>query len=380
MNDHRIPAEVFPPGEFLLDELEARGWTQTDLADILGRDISLVNDIVRGRRGITPETARGLADAFGTSARYWLNLEAIYQLSQIDRDDDVSRRARLYAKVPIKEMIRRHWLEDSESVEVLEQRVTEFLGIVDIDEEIDLAHAARKSTSYDEPPTSAQFVWLTRARQLAKGTSARPFIHRRLDQLVEHLRLLMESPQEIRHVPRVLSDFGIRFLMVEPLPKTKIDGATFWSNGAPVVVLSLRFDRIDSFWHTLMHEIGHVWYKDGLNDRPRLDVNIVADKTPLTVVSVDVEARANEFASNAIVPREELENFIGRVRPLYSAVRVRGFAKRMKVHAGLVVGQLQHREEISYANLRKTLVPVRHFVTTSGALSDGWGQGLTVAV
>ncbi|MCH8902275.1 MAG: helix-turn-helix domain-containing protein, partial [Chloroflexi bacterium] len=78
MNETRTPAEVFPPGEFLADELAARGWSQTDLAHILGRDVNLVNDIIRGKRGITPETAQGLADAMGTSARYWLNLDAIY--------------------------------------------------------------------------------------------------------------------------------------------------------------------------------------------------------------------------------------------------------------------------------------------------------------
>jgi len=380
MNEHRIPAEVFAAGEFLLDELEARGWHQTDLAAILGRDVSLVNDIIHGRRGITPETARGLADAFGTTARYWLNLEAIYRLSQIDPDDDVTRRARLYAKVPIREMILRHWLEDSESVEVVEQRVAEFLGTKDIEQEIDFAHAARKSTPYDEPETPAQFVWLRRAKQLANGVSVRPFSHRNLGQLVERLRSLMESPEETRHVPRVLADFGIRFLLIQALPKSKIDGITFWMNSSPVIALSLRYDRIDHFWHTLMHEIGHVWFRDGLSEKLAiLDTEIVADKTPLTVIVPDYETRADEFATNAILPREEMEDFIQRVRPLYSAVRVQGFAKRMKVHAGLVVGQLQHRGEISYANLRRMLTPVRRFVEAAG-LTDGWGQALPVAV
>ena len=43
----RIPAEVFPPGEFLADELEARGWTQTEFAEMINRPQKLVNDIVR---------------------------------------------------------------------------------------------------------------------------------------------------------------------------------------------------------------------------------------------------------------------------------------------------------------------------------------------
>ena len=53
----RTPTEVFPPGEFIKEELEARGWTQTDLAAILGRPFQLVNDIITAKRTITPETA-----------------------------------------------------------------------------------------------------------------------------------------------------------------------------------------------------------------------------------------------------------------------------------------------------------------------------------
>ena len=54
----RIPAEVFPPGEFLNDELEARRSTQTEFAEIIGRPPRVVNEVIAGKRGITPETAR----------------------------------------------------------------------------------------------------------------------------------------------------------------------------------------------------------------------------------------------------------------------------------------------------------------------------------
>ncbi len=83
----KVPAEVFPPGEFLAEELEARGWSQTDFAEILGRPPRLVNEIIQGKRAISTETARGIADALGTSAEYWLNLEAIYQLRRLRSDE-----------------------------------------------------------------------------------------------------------------------------------------------------------------------------------------------------------------------------------------------------------------------------------------------------
>ena len=77
----RVPAEVFPPGEFLREELEARDWSQQELAEIMGRPARLISELISGKRAVTPETAKGLAEAFGTSPDYWMSLESQYQLS-----------------------------------------------------------------------------------------------------------------------------------------------------------------------------------------------------------------------------------------------------------------------------------------------------------
>lgn len=79
---NRIPAEVFPPGKFIADELDARGWGQIELAEILNLPARLVSELVSGKRAITLETARGLGTAFGTGPQFWLNLEHDYQLSK----------------------------------------------------------------------------------------------------------------------------------------------------------------------------------------------------------------------------------------------------------------------------------------------------------
>ena len=76
------PARVPHPGHIIRRELEARGWTQKDLADIMGRPEQAISEIVNGRKRIIPETALQLAEAFGTSADLWLNLESNYRLHQ----------------------------------------------------------------------------------------------------------------------------------------------------------------------------------------------------------------------------------------------------------------------------------------------------------
>lgn len=89
------PAEVFPPGDFIREELEARGWSQGDLARILGRPVQTINMIVNGRKSITAETAKALGLAFGTGPELWMNLEIAYQLHTApDPDPKIVRRAR----------------------------------------------------------------------------------------------------------------------------------------------------------------------------------------------------------------------------------------------------------------------------------------------
>ena len=110
---NRTPAEVFAPGEFIREELEARGWTQGDLAQIMGRPLRLVNELIAGKKQITPDTARGLAKAFGDDdALYWMNLDSAYRLSQTKPvDESVGRRAKLYSLFPVRELMKRNWIK-----------------------------------------------------------------------------------------------------------------------------------------------------------------------------------------------------------------------------------------------------------------------------
>jgi HTH-type transcriptional regulator/antitoxin HigA len=79
METDQIAARVPAPGQILRREIEARGWTQKDLAVKMGLDKQTLGQIVNGRQPITPKVARQLAAALGTSPDLWLGLEADYQ-------------------------------------------------------------------------------------------------------------------------------------------------------------------------------------------------------------------------------------------------------------------------------------------------------------
>lgn len=366
------PAEAFPPGEFLREELEERGWTQADLADIMGRPLVLVNEIISGKRGITPETAKGLAAAFGTSAELWMRLDADWQLRKVspDEPDPVAQRARVYARAPIREMIRRGWIEPTSNAASLERQLLTFFGTTRLEERFALAHAAKRN-SYTEPLTQVQEVWLARAAQIAPFVpTAAPYSASKFGATIEQLKLLTHSDREVRHVPRVLAESGVRFLVLQSLPGSKMDGVTFWlSEDEPVIAMSLRLDRIDNFWFVLMHEGKHVLDHDGL----AIDDDIMArqDEDDLP----PKERAANAFAVATLIPQEQLESFVSRVRPLYSTRHLAAFAASNHVHPALVIGQLQHRHEIPWSNFRRTMVPVRDLLASS-AVSEGWGMTL----
>lgn len=373
MTEQKATPQAIPPGAYIQEELEARGWTQTDLAEILGRPVRLVNEIISGKRQITPETAQGLAAAFGTSVELWMNLESTYRLRLANRvDESVSRRSRLYARAPIREMQRRGWIKKPADIHELEEELKRFYRVTSLDESPVLSVAARR-TANAEGLTPAQEAWCTRASHLASSIQVSGFDSSKLDDLETKLRALAAYSKEVRHLPEVFASYGIRFVVVEPLAGSKIDGAAFWLNeDSPAIAVSVRYDRIDAFWFTVMHEFSHIKHGDALS----VDTEILEEEGGSTRAPADdEEERANAEACESLIRQAELESFIRRVSPLYSKARINQFAQVIQTHPGIIIGQLQHRGEVGYYAHRDMLVKIRALVTEA-ALTDGWGKPL----
>jgi len=362
-------AEIFPPGEFLREELEARNWSQTELAEIMGRPVRLINEIIAGKKAITPETAIQLGESLGTGAEVWMNLESQYQLSKVRMADNlIARRADLYNRFPVREMTKRGWITASKSIEVLEQQFLEFFDITRLDQPLTFSHAARK-TDAEAAPTALQLAWLRRARQVASELVNGAYDEGALRSALPRLSALRTAPEETRHVARVLDECGVRFVIVEPIAGTKIDGACFWlAEDRPVVAMTLRLDRIDNFWFVLRHELEHVLQRHGRDRGYILDQEI--DSEPSDQISEE-EKVANKEAAQFCVDQAEMSGFVARVAPFFKEERVLQFAQRLNIHPGLVVGQLQRRLR-RFDLFRKHQVKVRSFVTSS-ARTDGWG-------
>lgn len=369
-----LPVEVFPPGEFLLEELEERGWSQREFAEILGRPVAAVNEIIKGKRSITPATAKELAAALGTSPFFWLNLEAAYQLHTTEPPPRrIAIEARLRSRYPVRDMVHRGWIEYSDTPEVLEGRVLEYFQVQSIEDKPTLPYAARKGATAEDDLGPTQLAWVFRVHQIANTMQVPKYSEKALREALPDLRYLITEPEAAREVPQLLEDCGVRLVIVEPLPGSKIDGVCSWLGGRspqPVIGMTLRYDRIDNFWFVLRHELEHVLQKHAAV----IDSEIFehGDDPDLP----EQERIANRAAAEFCVPQDELDHFIRRVKPLFSEYGVVGFAYSVGAHPGLVVGQLQHRLQ-RYNLLRKHLAKIRDSIVPS-AMTDGYGQLLPI--
>ncbi|HEV3298110.1 MAG TPA: HigA family addiction module antitoxin [Planctomycetaceae bacterium] len=372
---HFVTAEPFHPGEYIKDELEARGWTQDDLAQVMDLSRRQIVNLISGKSGVSADVARGLAKAFDQDAETWMRLQIVYELSlsaqkDAEKQKEIGRRAALYSKAPVADMKRRGWIPKLKDVGDLERAVCDFLGIETIDQTPSIDVAARKSTEYTHD-TVAQIAWYCRAKQMAEQVSASRYEERNFGAMIDALRPLMAYPEEVRRVPRILADWGVRLVIVEHLPKTKVDGVALWIGQSPAIALSLRHGQQDRFWFTLFHECMHIKHKHA----SAVDTDLTeGDDSGLP----ETERIVNAEASECMIPKEKLDSFIARHKPLFYRTKIIQFAQARGVHPGIVVGQLQHRKVLPMTHLQRLFVQIRPLIVGQ-ARTDGWDKMTRVA-
>lgn len=365
--------EVPLPGMYIQEELDAREWSQRDLAFILGIEEAALNKIIKGKVGISIEMSKALASAFDIDADFFSNLQKSYDLANSAAPDPaISRRALLQAKYPAREMIKRGWIKHVD-VDLLEQQLGRFFR-VDNDNDVSPVRHVAKKTNAGEKPTPIQEAWLYRVMQIAEAMDCKPYSSRALSSAVLELKDYMLDPRGVAKVPEILGKCGLRFVVVEGLPNAKIDGVCLWLDDTrPVVGMTLRHDRIDNFWFVLWHELTHVLNNDGKKEVV-IDVDLEGEKS----TDDPQEREANRSAANRCVDAGELISFCARRNNFFSERDILFFAETLKVHPGIVVGQIHNRTK-RFNLLRKYLVKIREYVLPAATI-DGWGHVAPVTI
>lgn len=366
------------PGQLIQSLLDERAWTKRVLAMVSGVDETGMNKIIAGTRPVDADMALVLHEVFPeVPPERFLFLQKQYDLAKariIARPDPGrAKRAQIFGSLPVTEMVKRGWLGDVDPKDVvsIEQGLLKFFKGRTIDEAQALPHAAKK-TNADESTTGPQLAWLYRVKEIADDMIVAKYSEQAVKQCIKKLEAFRQSPDEIRNVPHALAECGIRFLIVESLPSAKIDGVCFWMNEtSPVVAMTTRYDRIDNFWFVLRHELEHVLRRDGMVHAV-VDVELEGDKAGAGDNIPEQERAANAAAAAFCAPPDMMQKFYSRKAPFFAERDVIAFAKMVKVHPGLVAGQLRHKtgRHNLFADL---LVKVRHKITPT-AVVDGWGD------
>lgn len=350
VTDNPRPAEAFPVGEYLNDELRERGWAVVEFAEILGRPVQAVSEILNGHKEITPTTAKEIAAATGTSAETWLRLQDSYRLWKLsqslldDKLTDVARRARLASIVPIRELRKRGEIPEA-NLDAQEQAVCALLDISSLDATPEWALAARRSES-NAPLSSPQLAWLGCVRRRAAPLPPAPYDPDGLGQLGAQLAATVREPKDLLVLPARLGEVGVRFVHVEKFDDSKIDGAAFFDDRGPVIGLSGRIAKFDSILFTLLHEIAHI-HLGHVHEHAALDIDLAGIATSAR------EREADKTAARWALPKTL------RIKQPISRAGVISCAESIGVHPALVVGRLHHDGVLPWSHLNGLVPGVR---------------------
>ena len=354
-----VPARLVPPGRLIKREIDARGWTQKELAEIMGRPVQAITEIVRGTKQITPETAQELAAAFGTSATLWINLETSYRLALAAREQGeatrvIARRSALHSIAPIPELIRRGWIAGADAVEALDQQLRDFLGIDSLD--VALPTVSFRQAPGRETDTGALRAWLRRVELLARQQNPAPFSRGTLEAGIPSLLQLTAHTADVARAPEAVLGLGVHIVIVPHLERTFVDGAAFWIDDRPVVALSLRYDRVYYFWMTLLHEIAHI-----LSGHRGMHVDVFeeADVASGSEGDSDEERQADAIARDWLLDPQAFAAFVTSAAGVFDAASVKAFAAAQGRSAGIVCGRLHKDRLVGYEQHRFLLGKVR---------------------
>jgi HTH-type transcriptional regulator/antitoxin HigA len=339
-------AEVFPVGDILAEELDARGWTQAEFAEVLGRPAQFVSEIIAGKKEITRESATQIAAAFGTSAEFWLNLQDRYYLWRQSHDahameqlEDVRLRARLKELAPVN-ILRKRGFIVGDTPRQQEAELRRIYKIDSIYDEPPILAAARRSRPNDTL-SSTQGAWIACVRLRAEEISTEAFSRDGFDDLARRLSRLLKSPEDFAQLPQLFAKVGVHLVYVEAFPSSKMDGCSFLlDDGSPVIGISGRGRRLDKVLFTLLHEVAHILLGHLEQRRYILD----DEELP----TLGLEKPTDDLAGDLVLPRR-----LPRLPERVSHSWVRAVSEEQGINPIVLIGRLQKMRRIPW---RTTLV------------------------
>ena len=335
------------PGEYLEEILESRAIKKRDFAERIGLSVKAVSQIINRKSLYSPDVALILEKTLDIDAEIWMNMADAYQLFEArekERNRLESEKTKEWVKLfPTAELKRMGFIPDTRKTEVLADGILRFLGVsspkVWDAYNQKKAVAYRKSEKFKESQ-EATAVWLRIAEKEAEKIETYKFnkgVFRKV--LTEIREMTVLSPGEFYpSMMELCCSAGVALVLVPELKDTHISGAACWlSQHKAMIAVSLRYKTNDHFWFTFFHEAAHLL----LHGKKNIYIDIKEDGTSRE------EREADFFSGDLLIPSEKYERLISGNR--FDADYILAFSREIGIHAGVVVGRLQHDGKIEFS-------------------------------
>jgi HTH-type transcriptional regulator/antitoxin HigA len=344
------------PGEILLEAIEERGISQSDLARRMGRPIKTINEIVNGKAAITPETAIQLELALGISAEFWNSLEASHRvdLARARSNEELATHAPWAAAFPVIDLLKHGLIDVGPSDSSKVAALLRYFGVSSPEAWENRWRAAqvayRSSPAFESSP-HASAAWLRWGEVVAADMETAPFDARLFREILGEIREMTrrDFPLVRPRIEQLCASAGVALVLTPELSGTHLSGAARWLTANKAIIqLSLRHKTDDQFWFSFFHEARHLLTGKRIDHLDSDDEN----------ASDADEAEADRFARETLIPGKPYAEFVDAGDFSESAIRV--FAKQQNVAPGIVVGRLQRDGKLDRSHLnrlKKRLLP-----------------------
>ena len=337
------------PGELLAETLEDLGMSQAELANRMGRPKQMINEIIKGKKSITPTTALELEDVLGIPSHIWLGLENEYQMvrAREKEKEQMEKESSMVSEFPYAELAKLGFVKATRKAIEKVEELKRFFGVAKLEQiaKVKTYQPAFRVSDHTTVSHEAIASWLQAARLKAASIETEHFDKKRLLSRLPEIKKAMlkgEINEALQKVGAILADCGVALVLLPHFKKTKINGATFWleEGKKAVVALSLKGSYADIFWFSLFHEIGHLL----LHDKRELFLEDGYDDPKLK----KQEEEADRFAGDFLIDAKAYEQFV--MSGDFSRASIEAFAERCGVLPAIVVGRLMHDGLVKYNN------------------------------
>ena len=340
---------AIPPGETLAEELEVRGMTQRELAARLGRPAQVVNEIINGKKAITPDTAIGLAKVLGIEAQFWINLEADYQMTlALARDKKaLADQEQWLSEYPVREMIKLGWISAGRDKASRLKALMSFFEVASIQPRVYQEAVGFRITDAAQRKVSpgALAVWLRQGEIEAQKIDTADYDEERFRDALIKIRTMTELPPE-KFYPDMIAlcaGAGVAFCVVPELPKIGANGVARWlTDSKALIQMNIRNKWADIFWFSFFHESDHLL-------EHRTQRRILIDGLGVDPDMAEMEKEADRFARDFLISPEDWADFCDE--GYFTPGNIREFAQSIGIAPFIVVGRLQKEKRVGYNQL-----------------------------